>query len=211
MHPAAIRPGAGLHRREAELSHDVSWHVEVSGGGLSHRDREIVVVVNEPTVRRGVRSDECEFYGVPVIDRDVRTGLVNRRIRKSPPSPRVAVEREVARRDPGPRRRKVGGRHTGRGRGWRYGGREPDSDEGAKEYSDHRKHRDARSVPDHCDASDSSSSLHHMEGRRHRVVVESTELRAADRVVAGLERLEPVRVNVTWDDDDLEQEIRKVA
>src|SRR3989442_8209028 len=153
MHPAAIRPGAGLHRREAELSHDVSWHVEVSGGGVSHRDREIVVVVNEPTVRRGVRSDECEVYGVPVIDRDVRTGLVNRRIRKSPTSHRVAVEREVDRRDSGPRRRQVGGRHTGRGRGWRYGGGEPDSAEGGKEDNDPRKHPAARSLPPHFAAS----------------------------------------------------------
>src|SRR2546426_10461826 len=149
MHPAAIRPGAGLHRREAELPYDVSWHVEVSGGGLPHRDREIVVVVNEPTVRRGVRSDECEVYGVPVIDRDVRTGLVNRRIRKSPTSHRVAVEREVDRRDSGPRRRQVGGRHTGRGRGWRYGGRRPDPDEGAKEERRHPKPPAPRPPPPH--------------------------------------------------------------
>src|SRR2546426_2510174 len=182
MHPAAIRPGAGLHRREAELSHDVSWHVEVSGGGLSHRDREIVVVVNEPTVRRGVRSDECEVYGVPVVDRDVRTGLVNRRIRKSPTSHRVAVEREVDRRDSGPRRRQVGGRHTGRGRGWRYGGGGAGSDEGGKGDSDHPKHRDARSVPHHFDSSGYSSSLHPMEGRPHTVDGEATKIPTAGRV-----------------------------
>src|SRR2546428_3660604 len=157
MHPAAIRPGAGLHRREAELPYDVSWHVEVSGGGLPHRDREIVVVVNEPTVRRGVRSDECEVYGVPAIDRDVRTGLVNRRIRKSPTSHRVAVEREVDRRDSGPRRRQVGGRHTGRGRGWRYGGGGARSHEGGQEENGHPKDPRARSAPQHFGASASSS------------------------------------------------------
>src|SRR2546426_12440044 len=53
-------------------------------------------------------------------------------------------------------------------------------------------------------------SLHHVERGRHRVMVQAAELRAPDRVIAGLERLEPVRVRVSGDDVDLEQEIRKV-
>src|SRR2546430_629784 len=53
-------------------------------------------------------------------------------------------------------------------------------------------------------------SLHHVEGRRHGVMVETAELRAPNRVIAGLERLEPVRVRVARDDVDLEQEIRKI-
>src|SRR5438132_9089627 len=53
-------------------------------------------------------------------------------------------------------------------------------------------------------------SLHHVERRRHRVMVQAAELRAPDRVIAGLERLEPVRVRAARDDVDLEQEIRKI-
>src|SRR5713226_4071410 len=53
-------------------------------------------------------------------------------------------------------------------------------------------------------------SLHYVARRRHRVVIEAAELRAPDRVVAGLERLEPVYVRVSGDDVDLEQEIGEV-
>src|SRR2546425_4421375 len=50
------------------------------------------------------------------------------------------------------------------------------------------------------------ASLHDMERRRHRVVVETAVFRASDRVVTGLQRLKPVRVRVARDDVNLEIE-----
>src|SRR3989442_11133488 len=48
------------------------------------------------------------------------------------------------------------------------------------------------------------ASLHDMERRRHRVVVETAVFGTADRVVTGLQRLEPVRVRVARNDVNLE-------
>src|SRR2546425_8998828 len=50
------------------------------------------------------------------------------------------------------------------------------------------------------------ASLHDMERGGHRVVVETAEFSASDRIVTGLQRLEPVCVRVTRDDVNLEIE-----
>src|SRR5437667_665133 len=48
------------------------------------------------------------------------------------------------------------------------------------------------------------ASLDDMERRGHRVVVETAEFGAPDRVVTGLQRSEPIGVRVAWDHVDLE-------
>src|SRR5438552_19142643 len=48
------------------------------------------------------------------------------------------------------------------------------------------------------------ASLDDMERRGHRVVVETAEFGAPDRVVTGLQRLEPIGVRVAWDHVELE-------
>src|SRR5712692_5545582 len=147
MYRAAIGPVSRLDRIEAEVPRNVPRDVEVFRVGFPGRHGQVVVVIDEPAVRRGVGPDEGEIHPVSIEHRDIRTRLPNGRTREAPPSDRVSVERVIDRRDARPRRQVCDMKSEGRfGRGleeWNRGGNGGAEDSGDDEY------RNARAAPDH--------------------------------------------------------------